>query len=129
MRQNTRKNQKGFTLIETMISLVLVSMGLILISNIILFSMDAHRKSTIRFNMLQKLEYYKTKLITRPFDSSELQDGSYARDDEKFKLSWSIKSITPTLKKIRLTILYQGTVFNKKIYFYKSKFIKEMKND
>ena len=38
------------------------------------------------------------------------------------KKCWEIKSITPTLKVIHLTVSYKG--LTKRVYFYKSKYIK-----
>lgn len=125
-----RKEDRGFTLIEILVSLVLVSLALVLIAAIIHVSIDAHRKSCIRFHMLQTLESTKNDLISKSFDSDELRDGTYSGKDGEFLLSWHIQGISPSLKKIRLKVSYEkDTVFNKRIYFYKSKFIKERKND
>ena len=113
---------KGFTLIETLVSLVLIALAILLIAKVIVCAFDGHKKSRIRLNVSQELEFCKNQLLSKSFDSDELKVGSYSKKENHIKKNWQIKSITPTLKIIHLVISYKG--LTKRVYFYKSKYIK-----
>ncbi|MCK4766476.1 MAG: prepilin-type N-terminal cleavage/methylation domain-containing protein [Candidatus Aminicenantes bacterium] len=114
-------SKKGFTLIEVLISLMLVALALISTARTIIFAMEEYRKSVLRFSMMQALQDHKDTLTGKPFDSGDLAAGSYEKKEGKFELTWVIQSLSADLKKIGLSISY--SIFSKKIYFYKSKFI------
>ncbi len=124
--------EKGFTLVETLFSLLLILLAILLMTRVIICAVDGLKKSRIRFNTIQEIESRKNRLLSTPFDSVELEDGSYSKEENHFKMKWIIKSITPTLKVIDLWVSYRG--LTKRAYFYRSKFIKnnretEEKND
>jgi Tfp pilus assembly protein PilV len=112
---------KGFSFIEVLFSLLLVSLVLISLVRLITFSLDEYRKSAKRYNMMQKMENCTNRLMAKDFDSTDLGEGDYQKNEEKIELTWKIESLSPTLKKIRLAVSYK--IYKKKIYFYKSKFI------
>jgi prepilin-type N-terminal cleavage/methylation domain-containing protein len=122
-----QEKEKGFTLVELLISLMLILVALLFILNIIVFSIDGSKKSYIRLQLSQKSESYKNVLLSKPFDSMELQDGQSSIDEAPFKIYQDIISISPTLKRIKISIFYKS--LSRQIYFYKSKYIKEVKND
>lgn len=115
------KRDSGFTLIEVLISLLLVSLALVSITNIIGFALDGYRKSVIRFRMVEEIENCKNRLIAKSFDSIDLSAGSYGKKEGEIKITWNIKDLSPTLKRFSLSSSYK--VYNRRIYFYKSKFI------
>ncbi|UCH92520.1 MAG: prepilin-type N-terminal cleavage/methylation domain-containing protein [Candidatus Aminicenantes bacterium] len=117
---------KGFTIIETLFSLLLIALVLLFIAKMIAYGIEAHRKSFIRFNMLQKIENCKNQLAAKAFDANELEQGSYSHRDHIFKMNWDINNISPTLKLIRVSISYKS--LTKRAYFYRSKHIKNIKN-
>ena len=130
--RQTNMKTKGFTLVETLFSLLLISLAILLITRIIICALDGHKKSQIRFKTLQEIEFCKNQLLSKPFDSVELEEGSYSKEENHFKMKWIIKSITPTLKIIDLWVSYRG--LTKRAYFYRSQYIKnnqvtEEKND
>jgi Tfp pilus assembly protein PilV len=139
--KHNKKNKKqfkkpekdsGFTIIETLFSLLLISLALVSISQMITAAIDAQRKSTIRFNMQQKIEYCRNQLVSKSFAAAELEEGSYSTAENPLKINWDIKNISPTLKLIHLSVSYKK--ITKKAYFYKSMYIKnneptEVKND
>ncbi len=132
-KQNTliirvpKKSEKGFTLIETLFSLLIVFIALIFICKTLIFSIYTNRNSLIRFEIIQKYEYYKYYLYSKPFNSNELKKGDYLKYEKNFKINWTVKNITTSLKKIKIKISYKN--LTKQNFIYKSKFIKEIKNE
>lgn len=122
-----KKPERGFTLIETLFSLLLVFIALIFICKTLIFSIYTNRNSLIRFEIIQKYEYYKYYLCSRSFDSNELKKGDHLKYENKFKINWIVKNITTSLKKIKIKISYKK--LTKQNFIYKSKFIKEIKNE
>lgn len=116
----------GFTLIETLVSLLLIALAILLISEVIVCAIDGHKKSQIRFKIGQEIESCKNRLLAKSFDSVELKDGSYSKEENHCTMTWDIKSITPTLKMIHLSVEfeYRFKGLTKREYFYKSKYIK-----
>lgn len=127
MPKKKKFTENGFTLIEVLVSWLLVLLALLFISKIIVFSFDGIKKSRIRLEITQKLETCKNQLLSKPFDSQELKDGHSSIDDGVFRVTRDISSLCLTLKEIKLSIAYK--TLSKQIYFYKSMYIKEVKND
>lgn len=126
-KMKQQEKEKGFTLVELLVSLMLILVALLYISNIIIFSINGSKKSYIRLQVLQKLEFCKNLLLSKPFDSAELKDGHSSVDEAPFKTYQDIISISPTLKRIKISVFYKS--LSRQIFFYKSKYIKEVKND
>jgi Tfp pilus assembly protein PilV len=130
MKQNNKNKKQfkkpgtdnGFTIIETLFSLLLISLALMSISQMITAAIDAQKKSTLRFNMQQKIEYCRAKLVSTSFTAAELEEGSYSSPAPPLKINWDIKDISPTLKLIHLSVSYKK--ITKQAYFYISKYIK-----
>lgn len=129
--KHNKKNKKqvkkpvkdsGFTIIETLFSLLLISLALVSISQMIITAIDAQKKSALRFNMQQKIEYCRNQLVSKTFTAAELEEGSYSTAEHPLKINWNIKNISPTLKVIHLSVSYKN--ITKKAYFYISKYIK-----
>ena len=112
----------GFTIIETLFSLLLISLALMSISQMITAAIDAQKKSSLRFNMQQKIEICRNQLLSKSFADPELEEGSYSSTDPPLKIKWDIQNISPTLKSIHLSVSYKK--ITKKAYFYISKHIK-----
>ena len=126
------EKDKGFTIIETLFSLLLISLAVVCLYQMITFAIDAQKKSAIRFNMQQKIESCRSQLVSKSFDNDELEEGSYSTTEIPLKIKWDITNISSTLKLIQLSVTYKQVT--KKVYFYKSKYIKnneptEVKND
>jgi Tfp pilus assembly protein PilV len=123
-RKQFKKSGKdhGFTIIETLFSLLLISLALMSIAQMITDAIDAQRKSNLRFMMQQKIENYQNQLVSKSFAAVELEEGSYSNEEFPLKINWEIKNISPTLKLILLSVSYKK--ITKKAYFYISKYIK-----
>jgi Tfp pilus assembly protein PilV len=127
MKMRQLKNEGGFTLIEVIVSWVLVLLALLFVGDIIIFAVNGTGMSRIRIEISQKLEACKNELAGKPFDSAELEAGYYSSNEGPFKINIQIDGLSSTLKKVTLAITYKTLC--KKIYFYKSKYIEEVDND
>ena len=115
------KKSKGFSLIEVLFSLLIVSLALISIGRCITYSLAEQRKSVIRFTMVQEMENCINSLLAKDFASLDLSDGNYEKVEREIAFTWKIESLSTTLKRVKLSVSYN--VYKKKVYFYKSKFI------
>jgi hypothetical protein len=95
---------RGFTLIEALVSILIIILGVIFISRIMIHSMDALKKSKNRLYISEKFQFYSNYLMSRPFASAELRPGKFTRRDQEFTITWDVIDLTPTLKKIYLGI-------------------------
>ena len=53
---------KGFTLIETMVAMCLVMLAVLFSARIIVFALEASRRSSLRFRLVETLDDYKNRL-------------------------------------------------------------------
>jgi len=112
----------GFTIIETLFSLLLISLALVSVAQVITTAINAQKVSNLHFMMQQKIEYCRNQLVSKPFAAIELEEGSYSIKEYPLEINWNIKDISPTLKLIHLSVSYKK--ITKKAYFYISKYIK-----
>lgn len=119
--------KKGFTLLEVMVSLMLMLLVLLFISGIIIYSLDTLKKSRLRLIIDQRLEEDKGRLLSRPFHDPGLYPKHWVSNEGVFRLSGNISDIESTLKRIQLSMSYRK--FTRKMIFYKSKHIQEVQND
>jgi len=118
---------KGFTLIETLVSLALVILAVMFSFRITVFALDRSRQSSLRFGLIETGDYYKNYLSSLPFSAPELADGSQRQDKQKFVVTWRVKLVETGLK--RIDLLLTGPNVSLPMAFYKSHFIQEVKND
>ncbi len=119
----------GFTLVETMVSFMLISLALVSISIFTANAFNGNAMSNARFMMWQEIESRKNGLLSKPFNSTELKTGSYSEETRLFTVKWNIRSISGTLKAVRLNISYRNTYGKRTVQsdFYKSKYINPIK--
>ena len=113
---------KGFTIIETFFSILLILLALVFTAKMMECAFDAQRKSKVRFNMSQLSEIYKNRLLSKPFEAGALKEGRYTKQDGPFKMNWDIDDVSPHLKTVRFSISYKQ--LTKQSFFYISKYIK-----
>lgn len=121
------RQARGFTLIESLIALMLVALALVSLVKIVSFTSDEHNRSRTRFAMLQALQNEQHLLASKAFASDELRPGLYQKREGQFKITRHIGDLTSDLKKIQLKI--SRGILETKLSFYKSRFIKETAND
>ncbi len=112
---------KGFTIIETMISLMIIMVGVVQIAAIIGQSIHLSARSRRVFYINQKLENIRNKLLSENYDSIKLKAGKTTKNDDGYKVYLKIVDVTSSLKTINLSIIDKG--IRQKKYFYKSKYI------
>jgi Tfp pilus assembly protein PilV len=116
--------QVGFTLMETLISLLLVLIGVLFVTRVIMFSLDLNKKSRLRLKLWQQANNQIHTLLSKPFDSDILVPGNHSTQEDLLKIKWKVKPVTPTLKRIDISIVYKQ--LTREEYFYKSKTIKSI---
>jgi prepilin-type N-terminal cleavage/methylation domain-containing protein len=115
---------KGFTLIETLVSLTLVLLSVLGSARVIIFALEQARRSALRFRLVEKLDYHKNYLSSLSFAAPELAEGGHRRKDREFSIDWQVEAAALHLKRVRMTAA--GRHYSLPLIFYKSKFIQEV---
>jgi prepilin-type N-terminal cleavage/methylation domain-containing protein len=118
---------KGFTLIEIMVSLSLLMLAVLASARITVFALEQSRRSNLRFRLLEKLDYYKNYLSSLSFAAPELAAGEHGEENGEFKVSWRVQVASPFLKCVRLTAA--APQYALPLLFYKSKYFPEVSHD
>jgi len=129
-RQNEmkKKGNSGFTVIEALISLLLVVVIVSMVSNVMVSGLHGYKRSQARLQMSQELELQKNLLLSKNFNDDELTEGDYSKKAENFSMQWKIIDLSPSLKKVSLFLLYnfEYSKVAKRMEFYKSKYSAHM---
>lgn len=115
---------KGFTLIEVLVSLTLLLLTILFSSRIMVSALDQTRKSAGRFRLVEALDYYRNYLSSLPMISPELAEGPHGRADREFQVDWQVEAAGVFLKRIRLAVA--GFRCRLLLVLYRSKFIQEV---
>jgi len=118
---------KGFTMIETMVSLSLLLLAVLFSARIIAFALEQSRRSGLRFRLVEKLDYYKNYLTSLTFASPELAAGEHSEKNGEFRVNWRVQLASPFLKCIRLTAATPQYALP--LLFYKSNYFPEDSHD
>lgn len=122
-----RKRNAGFTLVEVMCSLLLVSLAMLFLMKVTVQVCHLNRQSYRRFYVNVLLDAKKNQLLSKSFESTLLKPGEYTESLQGCLLDWKIRDLDPSLKKVVLTIRKQE--YYRKTFFYKSKYIKEVNGE
>lgn len=124
-KSRTGNDVSGFTLIETMVALVVILFVFMGISRVVVYSFNHYKKSRIDLDMRQTLESQRDHLLGRAYDSPEMTEGCHRGNAGSYCLDWEIRRLSATLKKVKLSISYnyKDSTLTRHTYFYKSKFI------
>ncbi len=112
---------KGFTLIEVLVSLTLLLMSILFGSRIMVAALDQTRKSALRFRLVEAFDYYRNYLYSLPMDSPELAVGPHGCTDGKCQVDWQVEAAGDFLKRIRLEAAVSGCRL--RLLLYRSQFI------
>jgi type II secretory pathway pseudopilin PulG len=118
---------KGFTLIETMVTLCLVMLAVLFSARVIVFALEASRRSSLRFRLVETLDDYKNYLSSLPFAAPGLAAGAHEEAKGGFKVAWRVQLAGPFLKSVRLTAAAPG--YSLPLVFYKSGYFPEVDHD
>jgi hypothetical protein len=117
------EHKPGFTLVETLVSLLLVFLTLVIMTRITARAMEGYRRSRDGFQLLQEMESYKNRLQGKPFDASEWQEGYTLQTIIPFKIGLEVQSLGPDIKYARLSFTYINRYLHAHTEFYKSLYI------
>jgi len=118
---------KGFTLIETLVSLALLILAVLFSARVMFFALGQSRQAELRFRLVETGDYYRNYLSSQPFSAPDLADGSHRQDDRALVVTWRVEPAEAGLKKISL--LAAGPHCALPLVFYRSRLIQEVKND
>jgi len=118
----TVKN-RGFGLVEAMIALLLVLLAVLMGSRMMISAMQSLRKSRLNINLLLELESFKNKLLSTSFDADTWQTGNQQEEVKNYRLDWTVRVLSPSLKKADISIYYNTTGLKRRTFIYKSKFL------
>ena len=123
---------KGFTLIETLVSLSLLLLAVLLSSRVTIAALGQSRRAAQRFRLAEMLDYYKNYLSSLPMEASELAEGGHDRIDKEFRIDWRVEPVRKVpdegdgafLKRVGLAVAGpQGAL---RLVLFRSKFIQEV---
>lgn len=114
---------KGFTLIETLVSLALLLLAVLSSSRILVAALAHTRGSAARFRLVETLEFYKNVLSSLPFAAPELTAGTHNRREGDLRVDWRVEDRDPFLKRVRLTAA--GPRYALPLVMFRSRFILE----
>ena len=115
------KGRKGFSLIEVLISLVIITFLILATAQLTLYSLQVKRRSDCSLNAAElasaKLEYFKSL----PYESDELGSGSRSEvikgssSPETFRREWDTQAVSSSMKKIEIAC-YSANIMEKKAH-------------
>lgn len=118
---------KGFTLVETMVSLCLVMLAVLFSARIIVYALEQSRRAALRFRLVEKLDDYKNYLSSLSFAAPGLAAGGHEEESGGFMVSWRVQLVAPFLKSVRLTASMPHVALP--LSFYKSSYFPEAAHD
>jgi len=116
---------KGFTLIETLVTSALLLVAILSSARIIVSAMDQTRRAGKRFRLLEKLDSFKSYLSSLPMAAFALSPGCHAGNDREFRVDWRVEAEGAFLKRVRLEVA--GGKDSQALVFFRSKFIQEIR--
>jgi prepilin-type N-terminal cleavage/methylation domain-containing protein len=115
--------RNGFTLIEVMFTLLLVSLVVMTTARMTVVAFDSYKKSKAGFLLFSRMEDFKNQLLSGSFDSEKWNAGSYSTVEDPFMINWTIRLATPTLKVAHLSFSHKNGGVVRRDGFYKSRHI------
>jgi prepilin-type N-terminal cleavage/methylation domain-containing protein len=121
------KMNKGFTLIETLVSSALLLLAVLFSARVMFFALGQSRQADLRFRLVETAEYYKNHLSAQSFSAPDLADGGHRQTSRTFIVTWRVEPAAAGLKRVDLRVAGQDCA--QAIGFFKSNFIQEVKHD
>jgi len=119
------KNKTGFTLIEFLVSLFVVTFLLLGTAQIIVFSLKADRRSSIKIWATELALAKIEELKTIPFDNPQMNNGKYSdtvevnHTKEVYQRKWTVSDLSGIGKKIEVECraFNEDTILIKFVFF------------
>ena len=121
------KKNRGFTLIEILISMLLITISTLFLLKCMMVSLNGVKNSNLRFMAGQILENKKNSLLGMASGSPLLCEGERVEKVDDIKIRIKITNISEFLKKIILVASGKG--YRSVSVFYRSEIIWEGKNE
>lgn len=121
------RSENGFTIIETLVSLILISFSALFLMKCMIVSLHGIKNSNLRFTIGQILENKKNSFLGEKFNSPLFREGDRSELSGDVLIRSTIIKINQNLKKIRLKGSSKN--FSSILVFYKSGTIMEVKNE
>jgi|GEM_PF-2635456 len=103
-------SHRGFTLIEVMLSVLIVTLAIVLVSHALIQSLFLYRDSVRRFQRQNRYHNLKHYLESLTWDSPELSEGHHHQTDGPWESRWIVTDQTPLLKKVEISVKGYGRV-------------------
>lgn len=114
---------KGFTLIETLVSLSLVLLAVLFGARVTAHVLAQERNARLRFRLIEDLDYYKNYLTSLAPGAPELAAGGHRQHDRGTMISWRVAAAGAFLQRIELRAAAANYALP--LVFFRSKFIQE----
>ena len=119
------KNKTGFTLIEFLVSLFVITFLLLGTAQIIVFSLKADRRSSIKIWATELALAKIEELKTIPFDNPQMNNGKYSdtvevnHAKEVYQRKWTVSDLSGIGKKIEVECraFNEDTILIKFVFF------------
>lgn len=104
------KISRGFSLIEALISLALVSFLILGTGQLILHALWVKKGVEDRFEVMARAAQKLETLKAVPFESPELNEGDYSETSpdrntgQKISCKWHVRELSPSLKRIEMDV-------------------------
>lgn len=120
------QNNKGFSLIEMIVALVILMISMLGLSSVMVNSINANANNEIRNTALRLTNQTAEALFSLPFNDTEVTAGNHARDDasvaqdsegfprrnqrvretlnQTYNISWAVADTSVSLKTITINV-------------------------
>jgi type II secretory pathway component PulJ len=116
---------KGFTLVETLVSLSLLMLAVLSSSRIMVAALAQTRQAQARFRLVEKLDYYKNYLSSLPPGAAELAPGPHSGQDGEIRAQWRVEDAGAFLKRVRLEVA--NAHLSLRLALCRSQFLREVR--
>jgi prepilin-type N-terminal cleavage/methylation domain-containing protein len=112
--QRINMKQRGFSLLEVLLAMALVSFLLAGTGELVLRSIQCKKKADGRLSMTGLLSSRLEIMKALPFESADFAAGSYSAETDgetqevAARAEWQIEDISPNIKKIKYRIFIEG---------------------
>lgn len=118
------KSEKGFLLIETLVTLALVTIAAAALGRALEQTVRSGQAGTLRLHHDQMVTSWCDRLLSTGFNHTWLSPGMHHKEVDQWALYWKVKDMSFELKRIEMTIGRGSTstrrVFHKSIYIHGS---------
>lgn len=116
-----QKKEKGFTIIEVLIAIVIFSVGVLAVAKMQIHALDANKKAFDQTEATMWASNQAETIVSQPFASTPLLAGDYgpafADPANRYSLTWKITNNGLTTKTIAITVSWTEKGVQKSLEF------------